>query len=67
MTTKQTVKHEWDLTSDYCIHCGMDRVHQLDSPKDCYRHKDVTAISHTRAKVIHGIRTPNKSSNPNSK
>jgi hypothetical protein len=40
------VQHEWHLISDYCIHCGMSRVHELDPPYQCHRHKNVTAISH---------------------
>ena len=76
-------KHEWDLLSDFCIHCGISRVHQLDAPAKCHREENVTAISHTRSKVRTKelmqkikvasrekndvLRTPGESDDPNSK
>lgn len=70
-TDDQEPKHEWDLQSDFCIHCGLGRVHQVNSPRPCHRDKKVTAISHTRSKkraeeILHAVRASPKSNNPNS-
>ena len=59
-------KHEWHLTSDYCIHCGMSRVHELDAPVSCHREENVVAISHRRVPK-HVIRTSSKSINSSTK
>jgi hypothetical protein len=63
-------KHEWDLLSDYCIHCGLSRVHELDAPVKCHRELNIIAVSHIMYKrvtgIIHGIRTSLTNSNRNS-
>ena len=59
-------KHEWHLTSDYCIHCGISRVHEYDPPVNCHREKNVVAISHRRVDK-NVIRTSPKNNNSNSK
>lgn len=58
-------KHEWHLISDYCIHCGMSRVHELDAPRPCIRDKKIIPISH-KTVGKHVIRTSAKDSNSNS-
>lgn len=62
-------KHEWNLISEYCIHCGLSKAHELDAPYPCIRDEKVTAISHKRfiARMQDVIRTSIKDFNPNSK
>jgi len=64
-------KHEWDLLSNYCIHCGMSAVHQLDAPQKCHRELNITAISHIVSshrlgELVNGIRTSFKNRNSDS-
>ena len=72
MSNNEEQKHEWHLGSDFCIHCGLSRVHELDEPYPCHRHKNVTAISHRisikRVKELIGnvLRTSHKDRNSNS-
>lgn len=65
MCAMYTIKHEWHLASDYCIHCGLSRIHEYDQPYQCHRHKNVVAISH-RVRNTNVLRTPieNYNSNP---
>jgi hypothetical protein len=62
-------KHEWHLASDFCIHCGMSRVHELDEPRPCHRDKKIKAISHLTRAVgnlfNHVLRTPFKDNDSN--
>jgi hypothetical protein len=59
-------KHEWNLASDYCIHCGLHRLHECDPPLPCHREEKVTAISHI-VRIKNAIRDAftNSNSNPN--
>lgn len=70
MSNNEEQKHEWHLGSDFCIHCGLSRVHELDEPYPCHRHKNVKAVSHlTRAvgNLFNDVlRTPFKDRNSNS-
>jgi hypothetical protein len=69
MTTNH--KHEWHLASDYCIHCGLSRIHELDVPYPCHRDEKIIAISHLTRAVGdlfgHVLRTSTKDNNSNSK
>jgi hypothetical protein len=62
-------EHEWNLVSEYCIHCGISKIHELDSPYPCTRSEKVTAISHTRfiARNNNVIPTTPRNNNTNSK
>jgi|3_EtaG_2_1085321.scaffolds.fasta_scaffold29800_2 hypothetical protein len=60
-----TYKHQWHLTSNYCIHCGLARDHELDEPYPCHREKNVIAISHITSmkrmrELLNVIRTSSK-------
>lgn len=58
-------KHEWHLVSDYCIHCGLSRVHEYDLPYQCHRTENVIAISHI-VRNNNVLQTSSKNNNPNS-
>jgi len=49
MTVKY--KHEWDLLTDFCIHCGVRREQHVNKSQGCHREENVTAISHIRSKI----------------
>ena len=58
-------EHEWHLASNFCIHCGLGREHELEPPYECHRESNVSSISHkVRPNVL---RTPSKNINPTSK
>jgi hypothetical protein len=63
-------KHEWHLATDYCIHCGLHRLHECDPPLPCHREEKVTAISHITQTVgdlfNYVLRNPFKNHNSNS-
>jgi len=45
-------KHEINLLTSYCIHCGTQIVGVVHKLPECHRHENVIAISHIRAMAI---------------
>ncbi len=52
-TTSDEIKHEYDIHSMYCIHCGIAMYQEQELPNlQCTRATTVVAISHIRANRI---------------
>lgn len=74
MPNQEEHQHEWHLSTDFCIHCGISRLSFVQDPTvRCHRTSNVIAISHRisvkriKELITNVLRTSHKSSDSNSK